>query len=182
MSASRNSSVTAPALAERHRAVEARTPSGVAGARPLLLDLEPYRVLIAIDPHLDDALDVAGGLALLPERLARAAVVPGLARRRWSCAALRHSCARPSAGRPIWHRSRPQVMSPSASNLGLNARPSSMSCADEAKDGSCVPPSAARASGRRRDFNKRDCELPLRAAQHRHETHLLAGIVAKRAA
>src|SRR5215470_11560432 len=71
------------------------------------------------------------------------------------------------------------VMSPSASNLGLNARPSSMSCVDAAKDGSCVPPSATRASGRREDFSKRDCELPLRAAQHGHETYLLAGVVSE---
>src|SRR5215467_11211178 len=71
------------------------------------------------------------------------------------------------------------VMSPLASNFGLNARPSSMSCADEVKDDSCVPPSAARASGRRIDFNKRGRELALRPAQHGHETHLLAGIVAE---
>ena len=57
-------------LAERHRAVKARTPSGVTGARPLLVDLQPDRVLIAIDPQFDDALDVPGRLALLPQRLA----------------------------------------------------------------------------------------------------------------
>ena len=45
----------------------------------MLLDLDPDRVLVAVDPHLDDALDVAGALALLPQRLARAAEVPGLA-------------------------------------------------------------------------------------------------------
>ena len=55
-------------LAERHRAVEARAPAGVAGAGPCLLDLDPDRVLVAVDAHLDDALDVAGALALAPER------------------------------------------------------------------------------------------------------------------
>ena len=44
-----------------------------------LLDLDPDRVLVAIDAHLDDALGVAGRLALLPQRAARAAEVPGLA-------------------------------------------------------------------------------------------------------
>ena len=79
MSASRNSSVSAAGFAERHRPVEARAPAGVAGARAQLLDLEPERVLVAIDAQLDDALDVAGAFALLPQRLARAAEIPGLA-------------------------------------------------------------------------------------------------------
>ena len=51
----------------------------MAGARALLLDLDPDRVLIAIDPHLDDALGVAGAFALLPQRLARARKIPRLA-------------------------------------------------------------------------------------------------------
>ena len=38
-------------------AIEARPAAGVAG-RVLLLDAEPNRVLIAIDPHLDDPLGV----------------------------------------------------------------------------------------------------------------------------
>src|ERR1022692_2282928 len=46
-----------PALAFRHRAVEARAPAGVA-RRPGLLDADPDRVLIAIHPHLDDTLDM----------------------------------------------------------------------------------------------------------------------------
>src|SRR5229473_7925913 len=53
-------------VAERHRAVEARAPAGMAGAGTGLLDPDPHRVLIAVDPHLDDALRVAGRLALAP--------------------------------------------------------------------------------------------------------------------
>src|SRR5215470_14950328 len=68
-------------VAERHRAVEARTPAGVAGAGTGLLDLDPHCVLVAIDPHLDDALRVAGRFTLAPERAARAAEIPGLAAR-----------------------------------------------------------------------------------------------------
>jgi hypothetical protein len=44
-----------------------------------LFDFDPNRVLVAVDAHFDDALDVAGGLALFPERVTRAAKVPGLA-------------------------------------------------------------------------------------------------------
>src|SRR5262249_45225847 len=66
-------------LAERHHAIEARAPAGVAGTGTVLLDLDPDRILIAIDAHLDNALSVAGLLALAPELLARAAVVPGVA-------------------------------------------------------------------------------------------------------
>src|SRR5262245_29804830 len=65
-------------LAERHRAVEAGAPAGMAGPRPRLLDLDPDRVLIAVDAHLHHALHVAGALALAPERPPRAAEVPGL--------------------------------------------------------------------------------------------------------
>ena len=57
--------------AQRHRAIEARAAAGVAGARAGLLDLDPDRVLVAVDAHLDDALGVAGALALAPERLLR---------------------------------------------------------------------------------------------------------------
>ena len=80
LSASRNSSVTRAGFAERHRAVKARSAAGVAGAGAQLLDLRarahPGRNRPAISI---DALDVAGTLALLPKRLARAAVIPGLA-------------------------------------------------------------------------------------------------------
>src|SRR3954447_12300873 len=68
-------------LAQRHHAIETRAPAGVAGTGTLLLDLDPDRILIAIDAHLDDALGMAGFLALAPELLARAAVVPGVAGR-----------------------------------------------------------------------------------------------------
>src|SRR5262249_17715622 len=67
-------------LAERHHPIEARAPAGVAGAGAVLLDLDPDRVLVAVDAHLDDALGVAGLLALAPELAARAAEVPGITR------------------------------------------------------------------------------------------------------
>src|SRR5262245_8079486 len=47
------------ALLERDRAVEAADAPGVAGAGADLLDAQPQRVLVAVDPHLDDALGVA---------------------------------------------------------------------------------------------------------------------------
>src|SRR6516165_720685 len=47
--------------------------------RPCLLDLDPHRILIAVDPHLNDALTVSGTLSLAPKTLARAAVIPRLA-------------------------------------------------------------------------------------------------------
>src|SRR5437016_4364768 len=53
----------------------------MAGARALLLDLDPHRILVAVDAHLDEPLRVARGLAFAPQPLARAAVVPGLAAR-----------------------------------------------------------------------------------------------------
>src|SRR5262245_66240238 len=65
--------------AERHRAIEAGAPAGVAGAGAGLLDLDPYGVLVAIDAHLGHALDVARCLALAPQCLPRAAEVPSLA-------------------------------------------------------------------------------------------------------
>src|SRR5712671_2144686 len=54
-------------LAERHRAIETRASPGVAGARSRLLDLDPDGVLIAIDAHFENALDVAGAFALAPQ-------------------------------------------------------------------------------------------------------------------
>lgn len=47
--------------------------------RPPLLNLDPHRILITVDPHFDDALNMTGRLALAPEALARAAVIPRLA-------------------------------------------------------------------------------------------------------
>src|SRR5262249_58047984 len=67
-----------PGLAQRHRAVEARAPAGVAGAGTLLLDPDPHRVLVAIDAHLDDALRVAGGFAFAPKGSTGAAEIPRL--------------------------------------------------------------------------------------------------------
>src|ERR1700682_3245923 len=49
--------------------VEAGTPASVA-RRACLLDPDPDGVLIAIHPHLDHALDMAGGFAFSPQRVA----------------------------------------------------------------------------------------------------------------
>ncbi len=48
--------------------------------RPGLLDLDQERVLVAVIQNILDALDMARGLALLPELLARAAPEPGKSR------------------------------------------------------------------------------------------------------
>src|SRR5690349_2512929 len=45
----------------------------------LLLDLQPDRILVAIDSQFEHALDMSGRLPLFPERLTRTAVVPGFA-------------------------------------------------------------------------------------------------------
>src|ERR1700738_5127610 len=66
-----------PALAFVDLAIKARPPAGVAGGAGLL-DPDPDRVLIAVQPHLDHALDMARGRALAPQRVARAAEVPRL--------------------------------------------------------------------------------------------------------
>ena len=61
-------------------AVEAGAPAGVAAAAVAAdLDADQQGVLVAIDPHLDDALDLPAGGALVPELAARARPVPGLA-------------------------------------------------------------------------------------------------------
>src|ERR1700742_4357887 len=65
-------------LAAINLAVKARAAAGVAGGADLL-DPDPDRVLVAVQAHLDHALGVAGGLALAPQRIARAAEVPGVA-------------------------------------------------------------------------------------------------------
>ena len=59
-------------------AVEARLPSGVTGSSRLL-DANPDRVLIAVQPHLDHPLGVPGAFALAPQRVAGPAEVPRLA-------------------------------------------------------------------------------------------------------
>src|ERR1043166_3672093 len=59
-----------PSDPDRHRAVEARTPPGVAGPGARLDDPDPHGILIAIDPHLDDALGMTGLLAFAPQPLA----------------------------------------------------------------------------------------------------------------
>src|SRR6266436_203813 len=66
------------ALARLDLAIEAGLPPGVA-CGPDLLDLDPDHILIAIGTHLDHALGLTGGLAFAPQRVARAAEIPGLA-------------------------------------------------------------------------------------------------------
>src|SRR5260370_23734278 len=68
-------------LAERHRAIEARAPPGMASAGSGLLHLDPNRILVAVEAHLHDPLHVTGGFALAPQALPRAAEVPSLAGR-----------------------------------------------------------------------------------------------------
>src|ERR1700722_2948195 len=63
-------------LAGGHGAGEAGGAAGVAGGSGLL-DPDPDRVLIAIDPHLDHALDMAGAFALSPKRVTGATEIPG---------------------------------------------------------------------------------------------------------
>src|SRR6516162_3540503 len=64
--------------AELHGAIKTRPSSGMAGAGDLF-DLDPNRVLVAIDTHVDDVLRVAGGLTFFPQRIARAAKIPSFA-------------------------------------------------------------------------------------------------------
>lgn len=52
----------------------------MAGAGAHLLDLQPNRILVAVDTHFVNLLDLAGGIALAPERPPAAAVVMRLAR------------------------------------------------------------------------------------------------------
>ena len=54
-------------LALANRGVEAARAVGVAGGAGLLDD-EKQAVAVAVHAELDEALDVAGGLALAPER------------------------------------------------------------------------------------------------------------------
>src|SRR3546814_1363946 len=54
-----------------HAPIKAAPLPRVAG-RPGGLDDQPHRILIAIDTDVVDGKDVAGGLALLPQRLAAA--------------------------------------------------------------------------------------------------------------
>src|ERR1700719_4499740 len=68
---------TAAALGGVDLAVETGTAAGVTG-RADLLDADPDRVLIAIDAHLDDPLNVAGAFTFSPQRFAETAVIPGL--------------------------------------------------------------------------------------------------------
>jgi len=95
---------------------KARAPSGVTRCTHLL-DPDPDRVLVAVHPHLDHALGVAGGLALAPQRVARAAEIPGVA----AFDGLRRiprSCARLSTS-PLAASVATQVTRPAASKFGL---------------------------------------------------------------
>ena len=59
------------AVADPHRPIETGTPAGVAGCIVAQhIHAQPDGVLVTIREHLDDLLDIAGGLALLPKRLA----------------------------------------------------------------------------------------------------------------
>src|SRR4051812_45202409 len=107
-----------PAFAFANRAVEARATAGVAGC-PRLLDLDPHRVLVAVHPHLDHALGVAGGLALAPQRIARAAEIPGVAAFDCPAQRLAFMCATISTS-PLAASVATQVTRPAASNLGWN--------------------------------------------------------------
>src|SRR5262249_56832845 len=51
-------------LLERHRAIEAADPAGVAGAGADLLDPHPQCVLVAVDPPLDHPPGVSRAFAL----------------------------------------------------------------------------------------------------------------------
>src|SRR5262249_38497037 len=66
------------ALTHGHRAVEARMPTGMAGGAGLL-DLDPDRVLVAVDAQFDHALCLAGSFALAPQRASRTTEIPGFA-------------------------------------------------------------------------------------------------------
>src|SRR5690606_40626851 len=60
------------AICELHRPVEARTSSGVAGCIMTAdLHLQPDDILVAVGSDLDDLLDVARRLALLPQAATR---------------------------------------------------------------------------------------------------------------
>src|SRR5262249_10083090 len=61
-------------------AVEAGLSPGVAG-RADLLDTDPDRVLVAVGAHLGHALGLTRRLTLSPQRITRAAEVPGLSGR-----------------------------------------------------------------------------------------------------
>ena len=74
------------------------------------LDKGDKRVLVAVDPHLDEPLGLAGGVALAPERTARARPVMDHAGRRASPGAPPRSYGRPSARRRA--RRRPSRRSP----------------------------------------------------------------------
>src|SRR5260370_7162088 len=64
------------AVAERHRAIEARAPPGMASAGSGLLHLDPDRILVAVEAHLHDPLHVPGGSALPPTPLPPPAKYP----------------------------------------------------------------------------------------------------------
>ena len=85
-----------------------------------LLDLEPHRVLIAVDAHLGHALHVAGLLALLPQLLRerlkyQASPLSIVLRERLGIHVRDHQQL---AARGVGHDA---VTSPSASNFGAKA-------------------------------------------------------------
>src|SRR5690606_33402348 len=66
-------------LAGGHRAVEAGAVADMAGGVARDLHPQPDRVLVVVDAQLDDLLHEARGGALVPQHLAAAAVIMGLA-------------------------------------------------------------------------------------------------------
>src|ERR1700689_3027752 len=64
-------------FSDGHGPIETRVAAGVTCATSLL-NLDPDRVLVAIDAHLDDALKVAGAFTFAPEFAARPREVPRL--------------------------------------------------------------------------------------------------------
>ena len=85
-------------LAVPHRGEEAARPVGVAG-RAGLVDDQQQAVAVAVDPELDQPLDVARGRALAPELAARARPVGDVAGPRASRRGSRRSSRRASAPR-----------------------------------------------------------------------------------
>src|SRR5215207_5231079 len=66
--------------AKRNDPVEARAPASVAASAVAAhAHLQPDRVLVAVDPHFNDSLDLSACVAFMPQLAARAGPVPGFA-------------------------------------------------------------------------------------------------------
>ena len=181
---------TLPRPARDDRAIEARAAAGMAAAAVAAdADLEPDGVLVAVDAHLDDALDLAAGGALAPQ-LARASATSTRPRRWRACGrGPRRSCGRPSGPRRSRRRSSTQVMSPSAPKRGVRTAPSSSSAARAGggKGGRSVmrghPKRKAPGAGGRALHQARSGRAvkPCRSRDQRQEADLLGRIVLEEA-